>query len=325
MSRPSPAALARLVPVAGVAAFLAAYPQFASDFHQSLWAAVGVYFIAIVGLNIVSGYGGQISLGHGAFMGLGAYTTAILTTKYEIGEYWTIPLAGLVAGIVGFLFGFPALRLSGVYLALATFGLAVAFISLAESSHFASFTGGYNGLAIGVPTTPYYATWGTAGGMLLAAWLLLRGRLGRRFRAVRDAPIAAVASGVNLAIVKALAFGIAALYAGVAGALFAILKGYVNPLSFPVSLSILLLTGGALGGFGALSGTMFGALFIEFAPGYGEHLSKEAPSVMYGLILLAVLFLMPGGAAGLLQRSLSLLKRVIAPLYSRRTGGSVAS
>ena len=302
-------------------AILAVMPLVLTDYQASQLALVGIYFIAILGLNIVTGYNGQISLGHGAFMGIGAYTTAILVTQDVMSDVWTIPLAGLVAGVVGFLFGFPALRLTGVYLALATFGLAVAFTSLVQSSHFQSFTGGGGGLSVGLPTTPYYLTWGIACGLFLAAWVLLRGRLGRRFRAVRDAPIAAVSSGVNLALVKASAFGLAAFYAGVAGALFAILTGFVNYLAFPVVLSITLLVGAALGGLGSLNGVIVGALFVVYAPPFAEdHLSKEAPSVMYGLILLAVLFLMPAGAAQLLKKLLSLLKRIGKPLYDRGSG-----
>jgi len=278
---------------------------------------VGVYFIAMIGLNILTGYSGQISLGHGAFMGVGAYTTAVLVTKYDVPDVWTIPAAGALAGIVGFLFGFPALRLHGVYLALATFGLAVAFISLAQSTKFEGLTGAGGGLQVGLPKTPYYLTWGLAAGAFLLAWLFLRGKLGRAFRAVRDAPLAAVSSGVNLAVYKTLAFGLAAAYAGVAGSLLAILIGFVNPFSFPVSLSITLLVGTAVGGFGSLSGVIFGALFVVYAPLYAEDISKEAPAVMYGLILLAVLFLLPGGAAQLARRLAAVLKPITKPLYSR--------
>jgi branched-chain amino acid transport system permease protein len=296
---------------------VALLPQFVREPKLPNLVLVGVYFIAMIGLNILTGYSGQISLGHGAFVGIGAYTTAILVTKNVMSDVWTIPLAGLVAGIVGFLFGFPALRLTGVYLALATFGLAVAFISLAQSTRFERLSGGGGGLQVGLPKTPYYLTWGIACGLLVVAWLLLRGRLGRRFRAVRDAPIAAVSSGLNLPIVKTLAFGIAAFYAGVAGALLAILVGFVNYLAFPVTLSITLLVGTALGGFGSLSGVLFGALFVVYAPVYAENISKQAPSLMYGLILLAVLFAMPGGAAQLMKTLVPLLKRGLLPLYSR--------
>ena len=325
--RLSVSAVLRYAFFAGAVAFFALLPQWISTFKASQFVLVGIYFIALIGLNIVTGYNGQISLGHGAFMGVGAYTTMILVTKTSLSAEATIPLAGLVAGLVGFIFGFPALRLSGVYLALATFGMAVSFIAVVQTSHLEDLTGGATGLFVGIPQTPYYLTWGIALGMFLAAWLLLRGRLGRRFRAVRDAPIAAVSSGVNLALVKTTAFGISAAYAGVAGSLLAIYLGFVNPLTFPVALSITLLVGAALGGFGSLTGMIFGALFIEFAPLQAEGISKEAPAVMYGLILLAILFLMPGGAAELLRRIVLLLKRLTRGRYSRpkSEGGEIAT
>jgi branched-chain amino acid transport system permease protein len=314
--------------VAGVV-FFAIAPLFMGNFRQTQLVAVGIYFIAIIGLNIVSGYSGQISLGHGAFMGIGAYTTAILVSKYDWGQEWTIPIAGLAAGVIGFLFGFPALRLSGAYLALATFALAIAFIQLAQSSRFEEWTGGGGGIALGVPQTPYYLTWSIALVLFVTAWLFLNGRLGRRLRAVRDAPVAAVSSGINLALAKALAFGLAAAYGGVAGALLAIQTGFVNYLTFPVVLSILLLTGAAIGGFGSLGGMIFGALFIQYAPEWSADLphvpATSAPAVAYGVVLLVVLFLMPGGVVQLVKRLVSLLKRLTGARYSRPTGGRVVT
>ena len=306
---------AMLVAVPLLVVFL---PKAFNDYFNYRLAFVGLYFIAIVGLNVLTGYSGQISLGHGAFMAFGAYTTAILNANYGVGEYWTIPIAGVLTGLFGLLFGLPALRLSGVYLALATFGLATSIVLVAK--RFEGFTGGGQGKTISLPSSPIgglstnewlsYLTWGVAALMFGAAWLLLRGRLGRAFRAVRDAPIAAVSSGVNLAWYKTLAFGIAAAYAGVAGSLLAIAISFVNPDTFPVSLSILLLTGAVLGGLGSLEGMLFGAAFIQFAPNLAEKIARlldynEAtiqPTVFYGAILLAVLFVLPSGAAGLLRQ-----------------------
>jgi len=283
-----------------------------------------MYFVAIVGLNIVTGYSGQISLGQGAFMGVGAYTTAYLVAEHGVGVWWTIPVAGAVAGIAGLLFGLPALRLHGPYLALGTFALAVAFVLLAGSDRFAGVTGGSGGVFFGLPTAPYYQTWGIALGLLLVAWFLLSGKLGRSLRAVRDAPLAAVSSGLNPAVFKTVAFGLASAYAGVAGALLAIQLGSVTALSFVPVLSITLLVGTALGGFGALFGTMFGALFIVYAPLQAEGVSKQAPTVMYGLFLLAVLFVMPGGAAQLVLRVRALFFATKGR-YTRPTVGEGAS
>ena len=308
----------RVSAIAAVPLLVVFLPRAFNDYFNFRLAFVGIYFIAIVGLNVLTGYNGQISLGHGAFIAIGAYTTAILH-DHGVDLYLTIPIAAVLTGIVGFGFGFPALRLSGVYLALATFGLAVSIPLIAK--RFEGLTGGGQGLRIDpLPESPIgalstnewlsYLTWAIAGLMFGAAWLILRGPLGRAFRAVRDAPIAAVSSGVSLSRYKTLAFGIAAAYAGVAGALLAIAIAFVNPDTFPVSLSILLLTGAVVGGLGSLEGMLFGAVFIQFAPGWAERLSKHLryneatvqSTVFYGLILLAVLFLMPDGFSGLLHR-----------------------
>ena len=279
--------------LAAAAIFL--LPRFVSDFRAQQFAYVGIYFIALLGLNLLTGITGQISLGHGAFMLIGGYTTAILisdqglklgshTFSSDMTDLWTIPIAGLVAGLAGFLFGFPALRLSGIYLALATFAIAVATPAIVRK--FEEFTGGGGGINMfGLPgltgvvdpvTIPiidrtlsfnewlYYLSWTLALVMLAGAWLMLRGRFGRSLRAVRDSELAAASSGVNLARYKTLAFGISAFYAGVAGSLLAIATTFVNPDTFPVALSIFLLVGVVVGGLGSLWPLVFGAIFIHF-------------------------------------------------------------
>jgi branched-chain amino acid transport system permease protein len=323
----------RAAAIAAVPLLVVFLPKAFNDYYNFRFAIVGVYFIAIIGLNVLTGYSGQISLGHGAFLAIGSYTTAILVSSYGLGEYWTIPIAGVVTGAIGYLFGLPALRLSGVYLALATFSLATSIPLIAK--RFEGFTGGTQGKTVPLPSSPFgslsanqwlsYLTWAIAGLMFGIAWLLLRGTLGRAFRAVRDAPIAALSSGVSLARYKTLAFGIAAAYAGVAGSLYVIANSYVNPDTFPVSLSILLLTGAVVGGLGSLEGMLFGAVFIQFAPDWGDRLSKHVHfneasiqyTVFYGLILLLVLFVMPGGFAGLIHQLEASLKRLKEWLYSR--------
>ena len=279
-----------------------------TDYHQYQGGIVGYYLIAILGLNILTGYTGQISLGNGAFMAVGGYTTAILVGHHGWGELWTLPVAAAVAGVAGFLFGIPALRLAGPYLALATFAIAVAVPSLAK--RFDHFTGGSSGILLPIHTGHYlyWASWICAGIGYVVAWLILRGRTGRAFRAVRDSEVAAVSSGVSLASYKTLAFGISAAYAGVAGALLAIGAGYTNPDTFPVTLSLYLLIGAVVGGLGSLWGVVFGALFIEFLPIYAQKtyfgfaFSKQAPSVVYGLVLILIMLLMPTGVVGLARR-----------------------
>jgi branched-chain amino acid transport system permease protein len=296
---------------AGGVAVLLVLPHVVSSYRSFQLVYVGIYFIALVGLNVLTGHSGQISLGHGAFMAIGAYTTAILVSHRGVDELWTIPLAALVAGFAGYLFGYPALRLQGVYLALATFAVAIALPSLVK--RFPGLTGGGTGIQLEQPQAPfglplsgtmwlYALTWSIGVLLFAASWLMLRGRLGRTLRAVRDSEIAAASVGVDAARYKRVAFGLSAAYAGVAGSLLAIAIAFVNPDTFPVSLSILLLTGVVVGGLGSIVGPLIGAFFVEFVPLYAQDVSTEAPTVVYGLILVLVMFAAPTGATGLVRR-----------------------
>jgi len=301
----------RLAAVAAGLGVLIVLPHAVSGYRSFQLVYVGIYFIALIGLNVLTGHSGQISLGHGAWVAIGAYTTAIVVTHEGVRELWTIPLAGVVAGLAGFLFGFPALRLEGVYLALATFAVAIATPSLAK--RFPGLTGGGTGVSLDQPTAPfglplsathwlYLLTWSIAVVLFGASWLLLRGRFGLTLRAVRDSEVAAASIGIDAARYKRLAFGISAFYAGVAGSLMAIAIAYVNPDTFPATLSILLLTGAVTGGLGSIVGPLLGALFVEFVPLYAQDVSNEAPTVVYGLILVLVMFVAPTGATGLARR-----------------------
>ncbi len=299
------------------AVVIAVLPLLVSDFRQFQLAYVGVYFIAILGLNLLTGYSGQISLGHGGFMMIGAYTTAILSVDHGVKDVWTIPLAGLVAGLGGLVFGFPALRFRGVYLALATFAIPVALIQVTKK--YQGFTGGGGGMNLSRIVSGSYVynlTWPIAGALLVLAWLIVRGRFGRALRTIRESEIAAVSSGINVPLYKTIAFGISAAYAGIAGSLYALAVAYVNPDTFPIDLSILLLTGVVVGGLGSLTGVVFGALFVEYVRIYAPNIldgiqkvipstldskAAGAPAVVYGVVLMLVLFVLPAGVAGLLR------------------------
>jgi branched-chain amino acid transport system permease protein len=326
---PSRATSRTLLVFAVLAVAVYVLPAFVNDFRAQQFSYVGIYLVALIGLDVLTGYTGQISLGHGAFMAIGGYTTALLMTDHGVKDVWTIPFAIVIAGIVGFLFGFPAARLSGLYLALATFGIAVATPALIK--RFEGFTGGGSGLNLfGTPEltaslTPvkilgfelnfnnwlYYLAWSIAMLGYVIGWLILRGRTGRAFRAVRDSETAAVSSGVSLARTKALAFGISAAYAGAAGALFAIATTYVNPDTFPVALSIFLLVGVVVAGLGSLTGLIVGAIFIQFMPIWAQNISKSpgAPAVIYGAFLILLVLALPSGAAGLIHRITRLSRR----------------
>jgi branched-chain amino acid transport system permease protein len=300
-------------------------------------AQMGVYFIAILGLNIVTGYTGQISLGHSAFMAIGGYTTAILVTEHGVRDLWTIPIAAIVAGVAGFLFGVPALRLSGLYLALVTFGLAIAMPAILAWDKLESVTkggqeiqlfGSENLLGKGFENVTvlghsltfnravYYLTWGIALVLLVIAWLVLRGAEGRAFRAVRDSEVAAASSGVNVAAHKTLAFAISAAYAGIAGSLLVIAVAFADPQSFPAKLSLTLLVGAVVAGLGSLWGVLAGAAFVEFLPDAALHISKAqgVPDAVYGAALILVVLVLPSGVAGGLRRAVTPLT---TRLYTR--------
>jgi branched-chain amino acid transport system permease protein len=267
------------------------------------------YALALLGLNLLTGFNGQISLGHGAFFALGAYVAAMLM-EHAGWPYWaTLPAAALAGGVLGYLFGRPALKLEGVYLALATFALGVATPQLLKYKGFEAFTGGSQGLVLMKPEAPfglpldadrwlYFFCLAVALALFLVARNLLRGSIGLDLRAVRDNPIAAQAMGVDNARVKSITFGISALYTAVGGALSAIVVQFVAPDSFSVFLSITLLVGAVVGGLSSLSGALYGALFIQFVPALAEQASKAAPWAVYGAILIALMLVWPTGIAG---------------------------
>ena len=296
----------------------AALPFFVTNYRTFQFTLVLVYAIALLGLNILTGYNGQISLGHGAFYAMGAYCTAILMDKYGVPYWATLPVAGAICLLVGFLFGLPALRLEGLYLALATFALGVSLPQLLKYKHFEHWTGGVQGIVIPKPEAPfglplkpdqwlYFFTLAVTLVMFALAWNLLRGRVGRAMMAIRDNHIAAEAMGVNNAIYKSLTFGVSAMYTGIAGSLGAIAIQFVAPDSFNIFLSIVLLVGIVIGGLASISGAIYGALFIQFIPNIADEISKAAPWAIFGLFLIGFVYLMPMGIAGAIRMALARL------------------
>ena len=273
---------------------------------------VMVYGLAILGLNLLTGFNGQFSLGHSAFYGIGAYTAAILMEQLDLAYYWTLPCAGAVCFVVGVLFGLPALRLQGLYLALATFALATAMPQILKFQPLEPLTGGVQGIVIlkpdpppGVPLDPdqwlYFFTFAVLLIMLAGAANLVKSRTGRAIMAIRDHPIAAAAMGINTSLYKTLTFGVSALYTGVAGALGAIAIQFVAPDSFTFLLSVSLLVGLVVGGVGSIPGSLFGGVFVLFVPNIAERVSTGLAGAIYGVILLLVIYVMPSGAAGFMR------------------------
>ena len=298
-------ALVSLLAVCGV---LAVLPFLLSDYNVSLASRVGIYFIAVLGLNVLTGYTGQISIGHGAFMAVGGYTTAVMSRDHHTSLILTMLLALAICFVLGLLVGLPALRLSGVYLALATFALAVSVPQLPLK--WSKFLGGRDGVQTSRTvshTWLYGAAWTASAILFVLAWLILRGRVGRAFRAVRDSEIAAVASGIELPVYKTLAFGISAAYAGVAGSLFVLAtNGFAAPDEFGVVLSLQLLVGAAVAGLGSLWGVLAGAVFVGLLPTVSSSVpvigSNHGRDVVFGAAVVLVMLLLPGGFAGLLAR-----------------------
>ncbi len=295
-------------------AVLLVLPFLVKNYRVFQFNLVMVYAIAILGLNMLTGFNGQISLGHGAFYAFGAYTAAILMDKLGVPYYATLPVAFVFCFVFGFLVGFPALRLAGHYLALATFALALAVPQLLKYKKIEGFTGGVQGIVLTKPEPPfsfrfldqpfssdrwlYFFTLAVSALMFLLVWNLLRGRVGRALIAVRDHPIAATAMGINLPVFKSMTFGVSAGVTGLAGALGAIVVAFGSPDSCTVNLSIFLVVGVVVGGLASIPGAIFGGIFIQFVPNIADEVSKSAPAAIYGLVLIGFMYLLPMGVMG---------------------------
>jgi branched-chain amino acid transport system permease protein len=279
-----------------------------------------VYAIAVLGLILLTGFNGQISLGHGAFFAVGAYVAAVLIDQANWPYWATLPVAAGLCFVVGYLFGLPALRLEGHYLALATFALAVAVPQILKYRHFEWFTHGVQGINIFKPDPPfglplsadqwmYLVVLAVAVIMFWVAHNLLDSRTGRALRAIRDHTMAASTMGINVAHYKTVVFGISALYTGVAGALHAIIFEFVAPDSFRFELSIAILVGAVVGGIASLPGAVIGGVFVQVIEKYADALTKKLtaavhlpldlePWTIYGIALIALMYTMPMGIAG---------------------------
>lgn len=316
--RPSNAAIL----VAGLLVILVAAPLVLSNYHTLQLTKIVYFAVAILGLNLLTGFSGQISLGNGAFWALGSYTAVLLMTKAGV-PYWATPIgAGAVCFVIGYLFGRTATRLEGLYLALATFGLGIATPQILKHDALEKWTGGSQGISFSKPTSPtasltddqwlYFFSFAIAVALFVVAWNVMRGRTGRAFIALRDHPIAAGTMGINTAFYRSLAFGISAMYTGVAGSLDAFGAGFIGPDSFPVTLSIQLLVGSVVGGFASIFGTLFGGSFVELVPDIAKQFSDSAPDVLYGILLILCMMVMPGGMAGLVRSIRFWLARFLA-------------
>ena len=300
-----------------LAAAAACVPLAASDFQLFRLTNVLIYALALLGLNILVGYNGQISLGHGAFYAIGAYSAAILVTHAGVPHWLAVPAAGAVCLAAGIAVGIPILRLGGMHFAIATFLLGVVVPIVAKHKSIEHLTGGTQGMSLDRPDVPfglplsfdqwmYLFTLATLGVSFVLAANLLRGRIGRALTAIRDNALAAEAAGIDTAFYKTAALGVSAMFTGIAGALAALALQYVAPSLFGPFLSFGFLIGVALGGLATLSGAIYGAVLMQAiyaAVGItAGALQTNQVFLIYGILVILALHLMPGGIASIAAR-----------------------
>jgi branched-chain amino acid transport system permease protein len=321
--------VARVVPALLLVIIAAAAVAFLSPFHLNQLTLVAAYCIALVGLNLVVGLAGQISLAHGAFFAIGAYGAAILVTRGGLPFPLALFGAGLIAMVAGFATGLPAVRLRGHYLATATLALSVAVPPVAN--RWTDLTGGASGIEMGSIEVPawlplghdaYLFIW-AAGLAALAMWAANRlagSPFGLSLIAVRENEIAAVAMGINLAAAKVGAFAISALLAGIAGGIFAQSVGFVAPENFGLVLSLMFLVGLVVGGVGSARGTIVGALFLRFIPDYAAEIDRYLAGVLLGAAIILSVRFMPQGPFAALVQSLNWIKKAAGARLRPRDG-----
>ena len=315
-------------------------PDVVSSYRLFLVSTMIIAAIAVLGLNLLTGFNGQISLGHGAFYAVGAYAAAILMDQYDVPYYATLPIAAAVCFVVGYLFGQPALKLEGHYLALATFALALSVPQILKYKWLEGITGGVQGIVLSKPEAPfglpltedqwlYYYCFIV---MVILFWLshnILNSRSGRAMMAIRDFPIAADTMGINLRLYKTVTFGISAAITGIAGALSASAIAFVAPDSFNIFLSIKFLIGLVVGGVGSLAGCIVGGIFYVLVDNSAQALSTFIKNdlglqfdlsayTVFGILLIALMYMMPMGIVGGVYAAVRSLRGSKAPTPSER-------
>ncbi len=329
----------RNIALVALLAFLVAFPylyriqpfnQVLDPFRTFQVTRLAIWLVILLGLNLLTGYSGQISLGHGALVAIGAYTTAVLMHEFGVPVVFAVLAAGLFTGAIGFVLGVPALRLTGPYLAIATLAMMLALPQILKLNGIREWTGGVSGILLSTPRAPavvegfmtdrqwlYFACMTPAVIMAVLAWNITHSHTGRAFIALRDSEVGAQQMGVNVPLYKMLAFSLSAFYAGIGGGLFVFTEAFMSPDTFDVNLSITMLVMVVLGGLTSIAGTVFGATVMTFRndlvdlsaslgllglPGKivpGEEQSSETlRGALYGLLLIITMVFMPRGFVG---------------------------
>jgi len=296
----------------GVLLLVALYlPQYYEPLRVRQLSNVLCFSMAVLGLALLTGFNGQISVGHGAFFGMGAYTTAILVADHGWANLATVPVAALITLVAGLIVGLPALRIKGLYLALVTLALATMFPVVIQK--FSETTGGAQGKPVPQPEVPswvdlqvdqliYYVQLVFLVLILVIVRNLINSRVGRGLIAIRDKDVAAEVVGVNVAGYRVTTFGISAMFAGVGGALWTLQNPYVSAGDFRVTLSIEFLAAMVIGGATTLLGPILGSGFIEFVPEYTSDIDPQLSNVIYGCLLILLMLVLPGGILGGVKR-----------------------
>lgn len=283
-------------------------PIVADDYSQYIINLTLAYVVIAIGLNFILGYAGMFAFAHAAFMGIGAYTSALLSAKLNFPFLLALPAAGIVAGAVGCLVGIPAIRVSGLYLAMVT----VAFAELVQwiIKHWKTVTGGADGVSIPVPvlfgrefrsdTANFYIILAVTFLMILLAQHILQSKLGRAFIALRDSEMAARCNGIDVPRMKTVAFGLSAFYAGIGGALFALTQHYIAPESFGLFQTILHFCIVVIGGTASVAGSIIGAIVLTGLPEVLRNV-QALQEIGYGVLLIVFVIFAPRGIAGWLK------------------------
>ncbi len=301
----------KAVVIVVVAIVLYELPLYYQEFRVRQFNEVIYLSVAVLGLGLLTGFNGQISIGHGAFFGIGAYTTAILVADHGWSYLATIPIAALLAFAVGALVGLPALRIKGLYLALVTLAFAYTFTKLI--TRFSSLTGGTQGKVVPRFQVPewsnlkndqfiYYLLLSMAVVLFVLARNLVKSRVGRALIAVRDNEVAAEVVGVNLAAYKVMTFGLSAALAGIAGSMSVINNPFVDAGSFTINQSIEFLAALVIGGAATILGPIIGSVFVVFVPEYSSDINPALSQVIYGGLLILLMLVLPGGIMGGLKQ-----------------------